>query len=505
MYGGSTTKYITSSPVRPRSDGHHLARPRIVKTMKYYFLWVSFIAAFMYNAFYLFPGIKSRSFARETPYSCLVSSNHAKPNLVVVPSVFHEYDNLMPHWVGHSFSTYVYQRLNPKLPCFSPNMGFEAGVHIHYIVDNYDKLPAMVVFAQDTGSHQPHFEHYVNCLKPTVPFVHLNSYWISGRGTVNKNDDCWRKMAAIFNKTLPDPLRMSGYCCSQWAASREQLRRTSLRTYRHLLSFIRDPQSCPTHNKPMNKEVAGTYEHLLHFLIGGQPVDMIRYSQKELCESFQEGCLGSPCKPTYTLIHPTKTGGTAFADHAKKYYTTRIQWSVHSKTTREAKHPIVFVRDPYSRMESMYFYWKYGSKRHPLSSRTINALEEYTFSDFVGFVWHKNPILVHTHTSFQHYQPIIDWISPLDYHKSIVVVYNTENFSGCIRQLETLLGISTSKPLSRINVSNKPPKDHGLLSCVSCNKTIKSLFGGDFELMKVIAQSPDMFRAVITCEGSRRS
>ena len=37
--------------------------------------------------------------------------------------------------------SYVYQRIDPKLPKYSLNVGYEAAVHIRFIVEHYDVLP----------------------------------------------------------------------------------------------------------------------------------------------------------------------------------------------------------------------------------------------------------------------------------------------------------------------------------------------------------------------------
>ena len=280
-----------------------------------------------------------------------------KRQVVIVPSVFTEYNlSTAPAWMREPAApdVFLYQRLDAGAPCYAPNRGFEAGVHLQFIVEHYDRLPDVTVFAQDTCTgHQPKFVKMVRCFRGDMTWVSMNHpYRLSPQSAagVNRTDrqgrpnnvgtnHCWRRMAATVGKPFRNGIipRVGGYCCSQFAASRAHLRSVPRRTYVALLTLVLRSRICfeetgnpdtayvpdasntgdaveltrdeflyPAHYKrsknradaDIDKGVAGVYEYMNHFLIGRQPWRSRRYTNDDLCAQFlpEDRCPGSPCK-----------------------------------------------------------------------------------------------------------------------------------------------------------------------------------------------------------------
>ena len=69
-----------------------------------------------------------------------------------------------------SSTTIVYQRLDPSSPNYSPNIAFEAGVHIQFIFDYYDNLPNQTAFLQDhPDRHNSHPGSHACAQMPAMP------------------------------------------------------------------------------------------------------------------------------------------------------------------------------------------------------------------------------------------------------------------------------------------------------------------------------------------------
>ena len=71
---------------------------------------------------------------------------------VIVPSVYNEWGENVPNWVVddtikkiYNFSTFLYQKLDPRQPNYIENRGAESGVFLKYIVDHYYDFPDIAV------------------------------------------------------------------------------------------------------------------------------------------------------------------------------------------------------------------------------------------------------------------------------------------------------------------------------------------------------------------------
>ena len=90
---------------------------------------------------------------------------NAPQDLTVVPAMWvHDY----PAQPWHSgFQTCVYQRKNESLRGYVSNKAYEAGVYLRFIIDHYNKLPAISVFVQedaleDIGARVAHLRRDVD-------------------------------------------------------------------------------------------------------------------------------------------------------------------------------------------------------------------------------------------------------------------------------------------------------------------------------------------------------
>ena len=81
---------------------------------------------------------------------------HGAPNIawahstVLIVAVFKEWGvpPRPPLWLSAQWPLVLYQRLEPESPCYVPNRGAEAGIYMHFVVNNFERLPAVMVFLQ---------------------------------------------------------------------------------------------------------------------------------------------------------------------------------------------------------------------------------------------------------------------------------------------------------------------------------------------------------------------
>ena len=133
--------------------------------------------------------------------------------VVVVPAHYREWGRSppwatkLPPWA----SLYVYQRTKKGAPRYSPNYGYEAGVHLQFIKEHYDDLPELVVFTQAKPTqHNPLFFDALKCLNSKTNYTSLNwnyqtrgtTYWrkFALQGVV---EQCWRDVLDTFGVRLP--------------------------------------------------------------------------------------------------------------------------------------------------------------------------------------------------------------------------------------------------------------------------------------------------------------
>ena len=186
-------------------------------------------------------------------------------------------------------------------PRYSPNYGYEAGVHLQFISEFYDDLPELVVFTQAKPTqHNPLFWDTLKCLNSRTNYTSLNwnyqtrgtTYWrkFALQGVV---EQCWRDVLDAFGVRLPpkkEPVA-SFYCCAQMAASRDMIRRHPRAAYEKAYAMLGGAGACHAGELDWatlsvyassrtrkwdapryNRHTAGAWEHLNHVILGGEPL-----------------------------------------------------------------------------------------------------------------------------------------------------------------------------------------------------------------------------------------
>ena len=177
-----------------------------------------------------------------------------KTHLVLVAATVHGKLRETDQTWGHNNSQYTvvtYQRVDPDGVNYSPNLAYEAGVHIQFISEHYDDLPNQTIFLQEgVVNHNPYFEKWLSCVRPDAdyaPFV-VNREVMRGLDLWHKCcsadalvEQCWRDVLKLFSLShlLPPRQRptVGYYSGSLFLASRAQLRRHPRSAYERMHSI----------------------------------------------------------------------------------------------------------------------------------------------------------------------------------------------------------------------------------------------------------------------------
>jgi len=241
-----------------------------------------------------------------------------------------------------SSTTIIYQRLDPSSPNYSPNLAFEAGVHIQFIFDYYDNLPNQTAFLQDhPDRHTPQLASWLACLRPDASYAPLVkrreihsgvNLWHRCCRAAAVVEQCWRDSLDVFQLgwLLPDGAQANPgfYAGSMFVASAEQIRKHPRTRYARMHAMAAGGDG-RCHQGPLQWErlhkktanatgehtldspgmskhtTAGAWESLHHVLVGG----LYRDDKKSIeggtslyapyafnfCTAFRGGCDASPC------------------------------------------------------------------------------------------------------------------------------------------------------------------------------------------------------------------
>lgn len=235
--------------------------------------------------------------------------------IVVVPSVFDEWQSSLPVWAcPNATSRYavawpLYQRKQPLAPRFVPNHAYEAGVYLKFVVDHYEQgLPDVMVFLQaDAQRKIADLRQRIDSLRVnavrSVGYLPLNGRAFRGGGPAglvrNRSTRfwrsfgepvseavarCWRTVAAWFGSAhifdhMAHPT-VTFYPCNSFAVSRESVQRHTLATWRSAYERMVVNGSCAPPQAPGEPSaedrlaagkhtVASAFEHLAHVVWGG--------------------------------------------------------------------------------------------------------------------------------------------------------------------------------------------------------------------------------------------
>ena len=257
------------------------------------------------------------------------------------------------HFPNSSQVTFiVYQRRWPAEPFYSPNIGFEGGVHIQFIYEHYDDLPDQTVFlTDDTSSHNSKAVHWLGCLRPEANYAPFTLIRLKQKGLYTPGEghrraavveQCWRNVLDVFGaadsradcaRMLADHKswgrggcvlaprarpRLAYYQGSYFMASAALLRRHRREVYARAHALFaggdgrchtgelqwdrlysnRTDRTLALDAPELTKHTHGSaWEVWAHVLLGGMPAYApIKF---DYCQAFeaQPGCRGSPCKP----------------------------------------------------------------------------------------------------------------------------------------------------------------------------------------------------------------
>ena len=216
----------------------------------------------------------------------------------LVVSVYKEWgenNEKVPEWANANASRdnyFVvqpfYQRIEASKPAFVVNKGFESGVYMRYIVDNYHNLPEAVIFVQADGC-----EVDMNAVLPRVTleildqaggFLPLNclrfmglsiSMWAGERG--ERVEACWREISKHFELNLFEGFALGSdfqinmVCCACFAVKRELLLSTPFEVWNSFYERSIVKGQCIEGQLDIDEgkhETAGTFEHLAHVIFG---------------------------------------------------------------------------------------------------------------------------------------------------------------------------------------------------------------------------------------------
>ena len=181
-----------------------------------------------------------------------------------------------------------YQRIEATKPAFVMNKGFESGVYMRYIVDNYYNLPEAVIFVQADGC-----EVDMNAVLPRVTleildqaggFLPLNCLKVMGRSISmwggergERVEACWREVSKHFELNLFEGFALGSdfqinmVYCACFAVKRELLLSTPFEVWNSFYERSIVKGQCIEGQLDIDEgkhETAGTFEHLAHVIFG---------------------------------------------------------------------------------------------------------------------------------------------------------------------------------------------------------------------------------------------
>ena len=168
------------------------------------------------------------------------SSSRWKTPLVVVVASYDGICSNAPWLVNTTQVTFVvYQRKFPRRPNYVPNIGFEGGVYIRFVLDNYDDLPNQTAFVQEQAEmHNRAWLEWTSCLLPNASYTPLvyvrvknNDFRLVKDGYHAIAEQCWRNFIHAFGKSSllpPNGAKPTHayYGGALFTASRAQLQRS---------------------------------------------------------------------------------------------------------------------------------------------------------------------------------------------------------------------------------------------------------------------------------------
>lgn len=187
------------------------------------------------------------------------------------------------------------------------------------------------------------------------------------------------------------------------------------------------------------------------------------------------------------FVHIPKTGGQSISD----YLNLRTE-KAHSLRCDSNGSYFTVVREPISRFDSMYRFWRNGSTEHRRDHVFKKKVQDVTVKDYICMIQEQKSDLCHAFTTDAHVKPQSYWI-PRDSWPNVVVIRYQSDMKVQLQKILEYLGRSQTKALPLRNVSNGSREtldEYDLL-------WVREYYKDDFELWDHVNNSPELFKNVI--------
>jgi hypothetical protein len=210
-----------------------------------------------------------------------------------------------------------------------------------------------------------------------------------------------------------------------------------------------------------------------------------------------------PTKLEYTIINPTKTGGTCLNKiinrMIKNLYNNYNSYEIYCQySSSTMKNPIITIRHPIPRFLSMYKYWKNGSEL-AVDQKHQQLIHDSTVKDFINMIKTNNANLNNTYRWDVHYKPMTWFIGDAKLSDLIVLVNDDE--TSILVKLKQFFAYAGENPElitdtnERINVSGGDG-DELLLLDYDDICFIHDWYKDDIDLYEKALNSPELFKKV---------
>ena len=226
----------------------------------------------------------------------------------VVPAVFKEWGPFgstqffnEPFWMAHTpFQVFRYQRRNPELKNYIPNMGFEMGVFLHHIVNKFETLNDITIFVQ--ADVLPEFMYSSVCVNKNATFTPLRSLhhtpqfervcsWWTNKTYEKDVWNCFHRYLNIFglDTTLHPPCPRF-YSKNNFAVSKKNIHRFPLSTWKRAYDLVINGK-CMSSDLTIGKHVSGATEFTSNLIFGNKSIFSNRYTMNVWKEQYDWKCI----------------------------------------------------------------------------------------------------------------------------------------------------------------------------------------------------------------------
>jgi hypothetical protein len=201
---------------------------------------------------------------------------------------------------------------------------------------------------------------------------------------------------------------------------------------------------------------------------------------------------------TYTVILPTKSGGTVLYKYLQKHYREHFKSHYHMVKCANDNNSIIIVRDVKERFISMYKYWKNGSELFKRDIIWKDRHKHITILDFIQMIKQNDRALTYDFTWGQHFSNTCEWIPPTTDYKNIIILKYEKKLEDKIKLLLRKLNIPDKNiPVPIINKSLPIENEDDILNNTEVDEFIREYFSRDIDLINAINTKPELFKMVV--------